>query len=238
MDAPETEAGDPSMARRVREQTRYFGLPSTEDTLRLGKEAAERTRELLSRPFTAYTAGTGGLGRSTEPRIYAYVVTAESRDLGEQLVGEGWARAHGMGRVNYNGVSQAEQRARLADLELSAALGRRGIWQIADPARLLAQRAEERREAGELAAISAIASGSETNSEGEPVNINTATEVQLQSLPGIGPALAKRIIEGRPYATVNELTRVRGIGPMVLERIRDSVTVEPSDSKPQSGSNP
>ena len=42
VDTPETEAADPSLARRVREQTRYFGLPGPADTLRLGKIAAER----------------------------------------------------------------------------------------------------------------------------------------------------------------------------------------------------
>lgn len=229
VDAPETEASDATMARRVREQTRYFGLPSAEETLSLGKAAAERTRELLSQPFTAYTVGTSGLGRSTEPRIYAYVVTAEGRDLGEQLVAEGWARAQGMGRVNYAGVTQAEQRARLADLELSAALGRLGVWAKSDPTRLLALRAEERRESGELAAISAASSGAAPASDGAPIDLNTATEAQLQSLPGIGPALAKRIVEARPFATVDDLTRVRGIGPAVMERIRDSVTVETAE---------
>lgn len=225
VDAPETEAGDSTMSRRVREQTRYFGLPSAEDTLRLGKQAAERTRELLSRPFTAHTAGTGGLGRSSQPRIYAYVVTAEGRDLGEQLVAEGWARAQGMGRVNHKGVAQAEQRARLADLEFAAALQRRGVWELSDPARLLSQREEERREAGELAAISATASGRATGSDGELIDLNTATEARLQSLPGVGPALAARIVEGRPYASVDELTRVSGIGPVALERLRDLVTL-------------
>lgn len=229
VDAPETEAGDATMARRVREQTRYFGLASAEDTLRLGKQATERTRDLLARPFTAHTARTGGLGRSSEPRIYAYVVTAEGRDLGEQLVAEGWARAQGMGRVNYEGVTQAEQRARLADLELAAALGRRGAWEFSDPTRLLALRAEERRETGELAAISATASGVEASSGGAPIDLNTATEAQLQSLPGIGPALAKRIVEGRPYATVDDLLRVRGIGTVAMQRIRDSVTVETTE---------
>jgi competence ComEA-like helix-hairpin-helix protein len=225
VDAPETEAGDATMARRVREQTCYFGLPSAEETLALGKAAAERTRELLSRPFTAYTAGTSGLGRSTEPRVYAYVVTAEGRDLAEQLVAEGWARAQGMGRINYAGVTQAEQRARLADLELTAALGRLGVWAKSDPARLLAMRAEERRESGELAAISAVSSGAAPSSDGAPIDLNTATEAQLQSLSGIGPALAKRIVEARPYTTVDDLVRVRGIGPAVLERVRDSITV-------------
>jgi competence protein ComEA len=73
---------------------------------------------------------------------------------------------------------------------------------------------------------------------GEPVNLNTADETVLQSLPGIGPALAKRIVEGRPYATINDLTRVRGIGPVVLNRIRDSVTVGEESPETQTGSNP
>lgn len=225
VDAPETGAGDATMARRVREQTRYFGLPSADETLALGKAAAERTRRLLAQPFTAYTAGTSGLGRSAEPRIYAYVVTAEGRDLGEQLVAEGWARAQGMGRVNHTGVTQAEQRARLADLEVSAALGRLGVWAKSDPDRLLALRAEERRESGELAAISAAASGAAPASDGAPIDLNTASEAQLQGLPGIGPALAKRIVEARPYTTVDDLVRVRGIGPVFLERVRPSITV-------------
>ena len=224
VDAPEPEAGDATMARRVREQTRYFGLPAAEDTLRLGKAAADRTRELLSLPFTAYTAGTSGLGRSKEPRVYAYIVTSEGRDLGEQLVAEGWARAKGMGRVNYAGVTQAEQRARLADLELSAAIEKRGVWAASDPARLLALRAEERAEAVELAAISGSATEAAPAQDGVPIDLNTATEAQLQSLPGIGPALAKRIVQSRPFESVDDLILVRGIGTVVLERIRASIT--------------
>lgn len=44
------------------------------------------------------------------------------------------------------------------------------------------------------------------------VNINTATEEELDTLPNIGPARAKLIIAGRPYKSVDELKKVSGIG--------------------------
>ncbi|HZK55260.1 MAG TPA: helix-hairpin-helix domain-containing protein, partial [Desulfosporosinus sp.] len=43
-----------------------------------------------------------------------------------------------------------------------------------------------------------------------PVNINTASPQALESLPGIGKVLAKRIIQGRPYSDVREIDRVKG----------------------------
>jgi DNA uptake protein ComE-like DNA-binding protein len=40
-----------------------------------------------------------------------------------------------------------------------------------------------------------------------PVDLNTASEADLDKLPGVGPATTKRIIAGRPYASVSDLTR-------------------------------
>jgi competence protein ComEA len=48
------------------------------------------------------------------------------------------------------------------------------------------------------------------------VNLNTATADELRQLPGIGPALAAAIIEARPFVTVDDLLRVRNIGPRRL----------------------
>ena len=63
-----------------------------------------------------------------------------------------------------------------------------------------------------------------------PVDINTADEETLQQLPGIGPALAERIVADRdangPFATVEDLTRVSGIGEKTLEELRPYVTAE------------
>jgi hypothetical protein len=57
------------------------------------------------------------------------------------------------------------------------------------------------------------------------VNINTATRTQIETLPGIGPALAERIIAGRPYASVDDLARVRGIGAQQVRELRPKLTV-------------
>ncbi|GIV18335.1 MAG: competence protein ComEA [Armatimonadota bacterium] len=61
------------------------------------------------------------------------------------------------------------------------------------------------------------------------ININTASAEQLESLPGVGPATARAIIEYRKqnggFSSIDELLDVRGIGPKKLEQIRPYVTV-------------
>ncbi|MCX7671078.1 MAG: ComEA family DNA-binding protein [Anaerolineae bacterium] len=61
---------------------------------------------------------------------------------------------------------------------------------------------------------------------GKLINLNTATLEELDTLPGIGPATAQRIIEGRPYATVEDLLRVKGIGQATFDKLKDLVTVK------------
>lgn len=63
----------------------------------------------------------------------------------------------------------------------------------------------------------------------EPVNINTATAAQLQTLPGIGEVKAQAIVEHRnqhgPFTSVDQLTDVRGVGAATLANIRSLITV-------------
>ena len=62
-----------------------------------------------------------------------------------------------------------------------------------------------------------------------PLNLNTATAEQLESLPGVGPATAAAIIDHRQriggFASIDGLLAVSGIGPAKLEQIRDLVAV-------------
>ncbi|OWK45140.1 ComEA family DNA-binding protein [Fimbriiglobus ruber] len=61
-----------------------------------------------------------------------------------------------------------------------------------------------------------------------PLDLNAVDPSEFQRLPGIGPAMAQRIAAARaerPFAAVNDLRRVRGIGPKTLEALRPYVTV-------------
>ncbi len=61
----------------------------------------------------------------------------------------------------------------------------------------------------------------ETTADICPVNINTASKQELQAITGIGPVIAQRIIDARPFLSVYNLTRVSGIGEITLQNIID-----------------
>lgn len=59
----------------------------------------------------------------------------------------------------------------------------------------------------------------------ERVSLNSASVEALEALPGIGPAIAARIVAHRPFARVDDLTIVPGIGPRTLQRLRPLVSL-------------
>ena len=61
--------------------------------------------------------------------------------------------------------------------------------------------------------------------EAKRIDINSASRAQLETLPGIGPAVAQRIIEGRPYHNVKGLLNIKGIDMQRLKDIEPYITV-------------
>ena len=64
----------------------------------------------------------------------------------------------------------------------------------------------------------------------QKVNINTATVEKLQTLPGVGPTIAQRIVQYRkahgPFKKVEDLTKVKGIGCKTFEKLKPLIEVK------------
>jgi len=155
--------------------------------------------------------------------------------------GVGVVTAHAAGQVAAPGVYSVPAGARVADLVTAAG----GLLPDADVDRLnLAARVVDGTRVfiprkGESPPVEATArdpgagptdtAGGAVGSPGGPVDLNTATAAQLDTLPGVGPATAAAILTYRTrhgrFKSVTELLEVPGIGPAKLEAIRPLVVV-------------
>ena len=220
VDCNEVAAATETDQRRVRDQSSYFGIDDHQVTLEFGRRAADEVKKLLAKPFTVQTAFATAPGRSAKPRTYGFITLSDGRDLGEVLVGEGLARSYGVRRNTPDGFNTDAAEAKMDDLELGAAIARRGIWSKTDPQRMVTLRDDRRKEERELQEAFG------TNA-GQPIDPNTATVDEIMLLPGVGEVLAERIVEGRPYKTIDDLRRVPGVGDKVFAKLKDSLQISP-----------
>lgn len=227
-DCFEWHVNDETDARRLRAQRRYFGMTgfggSAEKSIAtakgLGEAAAKEVSAALTKPFTVHTAFASALGDGQHPRVYGFVTTAEGEDLAGRLVRLGLARAFGVGHDTPDGKSKRDYQDTLRDLELQAAKRGSGAWAKTDWEKLPAERKLERDENEELE------QSTETKlSTGTRIDLNKAARDELMRLPGVGEVTALRIIEGRPYKSVDDLDRISGIGSKTLERIKPLLEV-------------
>jgi DNA uptake protein ComE-like DNA-binding protein len=241
VDAPETDARTPA---RLIEQAKYFQI-TVPQAIEVGRAAKEFTREKLSEPFTVFTHMSDAMGQSRIERFYAYVKTKDG-DLGEQLVRNGLARNYGFKGPPPGSKNSRAELEKLQQLEDEARQEKIGGWGI--NAGRLNVRAQSptvfsffTREdkaplrptplASPLARVSptppasGIPRGDQKSHAKEKtplgkIDINTATEKELRTVPGIGPTMAARIIAARPFKSADDLKRVSGIGDKKYAQIR------------------
>lgn len=125
-------------------------------------------------------------------------------------------------------------RLSVALLAVALACGLWALWPVAFPAPRLptvahtelpmAQPAAGQPTAEPTAAPEYPATASITPLISGQLNLNTATEEQLESLPKVGPAMAARILAGRPYRSLDDLDAVKGVGPSLMKTLSPLVT--------------
>lgn len=194
-----------------------------------GAGAAARSSRTASHPPT--TASTSPTSTpSTSPTSAQSEV---SPDAGALVV-------HVSGEVANPGVVRLPAEARVVDAIEAAG----GLTESADPAAInlaaplsdgqqvhIARRGETVPVPGIHSGITPAGPTSATTEDGALINLNTASAEQLEALPRIGPSLAARIVEYREdnglFASIDDLVNVSGIGPAILESIRDRLTLGP-----------
>ena len=233
VDAPETDEMTPG---RIVEQAKYFGI-TVPQAIEVGQAAKEFTREKLSQPFIAFTHMSDALGRSRLERFYAYVRTKEG-DLGEQLVRNGLARIYGFKAIPPSLQNSRQEIQKLQQLENEAKHEKIGGWGInAGRLNLRAQTSTvfsffalpndtqrqpappplpfSRPSPMPIPSTGPLRTPASHLKEKTPlgrIDINSATEKELTTVPGIGHVIAARIIAARPFKSADDLKRVSGIG--------------------------
>jgi DNA uptake protein ComE-like DNA-binding protein len=210
VDAPEIEARTPS---RLIEQAKYFEI-TVPQAIEVGEAAKEFTKARLAEPFKAFTRMTDAMGSSKIERVSAFVQT-KGGDLGEQLVRNGLARVHGIKGAPPGFKTSKAEVERLRQLETEAREEKIGGWGINDGrlhVRPATSPAYSFFVSQEQSPPRKITSGK--------LDINTATENELEALPGIGPIMAGRIIAARPFDGADNLRKVNGIGDKMYAKIR------------------
>ena len=208
VDAPETASVGQA---RLIEQAEYFGV-SVPQVIEIGLDAKKFVDAKLSEPFTVVTRMAEGLGRSKIQRVYGLVRTKDG-DLGEQLVANGLARIHGVHPATPDGSSGQDEIQKLEQLEQAAKQKKLGAWAInGQPLKVTSTSPQPRGSASHSHAKEAPELGR--------IDVNTATEKELRSVPGIGPVMATRIIAARPFRSADDLKKVNGIGDKNYAKVR------------------
>ncbi len=218
VDAPEVT---PAYPGRVKEQAAYFGC-AADEIPGIGRAASKHAERFLRGRFTVHTRFADGGGKK---KRYLGIVERDGELLSQELVREGLARIHGYRPESaWPGGMSAERMLReLGRLETGAKSGAAGAWgergATASASGNLDDRAEPAAEDG-YPALPPLPGG-------EKIPLNHASSAELQQVPGIGAVYAGRIMAGRPWEALDELTRLKGVGLGKVTQWSPYLTVHP-----------
>jgi DNA uptake protein ComE-like DNA-binding protein len=238
VDTPETDEMTPA---RLVEQAKYFGI-TVPQAIEIGRAAKEFTREKLSEPFTVFTHMSDAMGRSKIERVYAFIKTKDgdlgeqlvrnglARIYGYKAVPPGLKNS----RVELEKLQLLEDEAKQEKIGGWGANVDRVTVRAQKPLPVTVFAAEKNAPsratplAGPPAPLSPLPTTSAPGASSSPrttqgshpkektplgkIDINTATEKELTTVPGIGHVMAARIIAARPFRSADDLRRVSGIG--------------------------
>ena len=128
------------------------------------------------------------------------------------------------GEINKPGVYQLPWGSR-TEAALSAAGGitANAESSLINPAQILTDGDQVRVPSKQISGSASKPDQPVTNPTGERINLNTATQAQIEGLPGVGPKMAERILQARPFSSLKDLDAVKGIGPSMLEKLEPLV---------------
>ncbi|MGC5169995.1 ComEA family DNA-binding protein [Micromonospora sp. DT81.3] len=173
----------------------------------------------------AVTVGIGIMRGSAAPTESVVLDEDRGADEAAELY------VHVFGAVSDPGLYVLREGARVVDAVAAAG----GMLEGADEAAVnLARQVGDGEQLyvpteGESAALGSAVSGAGPDAGDGRINLNTATEAELDTLPRIGPAMARRILEWRDangrFTSLEDLLAVPGIGDKMLESLRTLVTL-------------
>lgn len=147
----------------------------------------------------------------------------ELASQGEALRGKD-VIVHVDGAVKAPGVYKLASDARVGDVVEVAG----GLTDSADSSKInLAAKVSDGQKIHVVSINDTGSSGSSSNDTVSLglININTAAEAELDKLPGVGPATAKKIIASRPYSSLEDLTVKKAVTSSTFGKIKDLITV-------------
>lgn len=153
---------------------------------------------------------------------------------GEIIPKEKNIKIHISGQTNYNGIIELPEGSRIDDaikkaggITKEADINRINLaYELSDGQKIYIPKIDEE----EYEEFVTENSGLENEEKNEKININKATQTELETLPGVGPSLALKIIKYREqngkFSNIEQLKNVSGVGESKYEELKDLIKVK------------